>query len=51
MHLLEIKNLSFQLGGKTILDDLTLTVERSEIHAIIGTNGSGKSSVAYLILG
>ncbi len=51
MHLLEIKNLSFQLGGKTILDDLTLTVERSEIHALIGTNGSGKSSVAYLILG
>jgi Fe-S cluster assembly ATP-binding protein len=51
MRLLEIKNLSFQLGGKMILDDLNLTVEQSEIHALIGTNGSGKSSVAYLILG
>lgn len=51
MHLLEIKNLSFQLGGKMILDDLNLTIAHGEIHALIGTNGSGKSSVAYLILG
>lgn len=51
MHLLEINNLSFQLGGKMILHHLNLTVERGEIHALIGTNGSGKSSVAYLILG
>lgn len=51
MRLLEIKKLSFQLGGKIILDDLNLTVDQGEIHALIGTNGSGKSSVAYLILG
>ena len=51
MRLLEITNLSFQLGGKIILDDLNLTVDQGEIHALIGTNGSGKSSVAYLILG
>ena len=30
---------------------LNLTVAHGEIHALIGTNGSGKSSVAYLILG
>jgi len=51
MHLLEINNLSFQLGGKMILHHLNLTVAHGEIHALIGTNGSGKSSVAYLILG
>ena len=51
MHLLEINNLSFQIGGKTIFDGLNLALEPREIHALIGTNGSGKSSLAYLILG
>jgi Fe-S cluster assembly ATP-binding protein len=51
MHLLEIRNLSFQLGGKSILDGLHLTVDPREIHALVGTNGSGKSSLAYMILG
>jgi len=51
MHLLEIKNLSFQIGGKTIFDGLNLALEPREIHALIGTNGSGKSSLAYLIMG
>jgi Fe-S cluster assembly ATP-binding protein len=51
MHLLEIKNLSFQIGGKSIFDGLNLALEPREIHALIGTNGSGKSSLAYLILG
>jgi Fe-S cluster assembly ATP-binding protein len=51
MRLLEINNLSFQIGGKTIFDGLNLALEPREIHALIGTNGSGKSSLAYLILG
>ena len=51
MHLLEIRNLFFQIGGKTIFDRLNLALEPREIHALIGTNGSGKSSLAYLILG
>jgi Fe-S cluster assembly ATP-binding protein len=51
MHLLEIKNLSFQLAGRPILDGLNLTVDSHEIHALVGTNGSGKSSLAYMILG
>ena len=51
MRLLEINNLSFQIGGQTIFDGLNLALEPREIHALIGTNGSGKSSLAYLILG
>jgi Fe-S cluster assembly ATP-binding protein len=51
MHLLEIRNLSFQLEGKPILDGLNLTIDPREIHALVGTNGSGKSSLAYMILG
>jgi Fe-S cluster assembly ATP-binding protein len=51
MPLLEIKNLTYTAGNKTILDDLSLTIDRSEVHALLGTNGTGKSTLAYLIMG
>ena len=51
MHRLEIRNLSFQFEGKAILDGLNLSIDPREIHALVGTNGSGKSSLAYMILG
>ena len=51
MPLLEIKNLSFQVGTVKILDDLCLSIEGAEVHALLGTNGTGKSTLAYLIVG
>jgi Fe-S cluster assembly ATP-binding protein len=51
MPLLEIKNLTYTAGNKTILDDLSLTIDKSEVHALLGTNGTGKSTLAYLIMG
>jgi Fe-S cluster assembly ATP-binding protein len=51
MHLLEIKNLSFKIARQSIFDGLDLAIEPREIHALIGTNGSGKSSLAYMVLG
>lgn len=51
MPLLEIKNLSFQAGAARILDDLSLTIEAAEIYALLGTNGTGKSTLAYLVIG
>lgn len=51
MSILEIKNLAYVAGEKRILDGLSLSIETSEVHALLGTNGTGKSTLAYLIMG
>ncbi len=51
MPLIEIKRLTFHAGEKKILDDFSMTIESSEVHALLGTNGTGKSTLAYLIMG
>jgi Fe-S cluster assembly ATP-binding protein len=49
--LLEIKNLSATVDGKTILKGINLTVRPGEVHAIMGPNGSGKSTLAQILVG
>jgi Fe-S cluster assembly ATP-binding protein len=49
--LLEIHNLTFEVGRQTILDRLDLTIDPQEIHALLGANGSGKTTLAYLLMG
>ncbi len=49
--MLEVKNLSASIKGKSILDGLTLTVKTGEVAAIMGPNGSGKSTLSYVIAG
>lgn len=51
MALIEIKGLTFHAGDKKILDDFAMTISASEVHALLGTNGTGKSTLAYLIMG
>jgi Fe-S cluster assembly ATP-binding protein len=51
MHLLEVKNLHAEIGGKKILNGLNLTVEKGQVHAIMGPNGSGKSTLSYVLAG
>jgi Fe-S cluster assembly ATP-binding protein len=51
MALLEIRNLSFQIGGRKILDELSLWIGDDEIHVLLGANGCGKSTLAYVLLG
>jgi Fe-S cluster assembly ATP-binding protein len=49
--MLEIKDLHASVGGKPILDGLSLTIGAGEVHAIMGPNGSGKSTLAYVLAG
>jgi Fe-S cluster assembly ATP-binding protein len=48
---LEIKNLHVSIEGKEILKGLDLTVRQGEVHAIMGPNGTGKSTLAYTLMG
>ena len=49
--MLEIKNLTVSIEGNKILDNLNLTVKDGEVAAIMGPNGTGKSTLAYVIAG
>jgi len=51
MSNLVIKNLHVSIEGKEILKGLDLTVEQGKIHAIMGPNGTGKSTLAYTLMG
>jgi putative multiple sugar transport system ATP-binding protein len=49
--ILEMKNITKTFPGVKALDDVTLTVERGEIHAICGENGAGKSTLMKVLSG
>jgi Fe-S cluster assembly ATP-binding protein len=51
MSALEIKNLSVDIADKQILKDFNLTVPKGEVHAIMGPNGTGKSTLAKALAG
>ena len=54
MSLLEIQDLIYETNAHhstRILDGLSLSVAGSEVHALIGTNGTGKSTLASVIMG
>jgi len=49
--LLEIKDLYVEIQGKEIIHGLNLQVNKGEVHAIMGPNGTGKSTLAMAIAG
>ncbi|MGE4064009.1 MAG: Fe-S cluster assembly ATPase SufC [Rhodospirillaceae bacterium] len=51
MPLLEINNLHVAVGGKKILNGISLALNAGEVHAIMGPNGTGKSTLSNVIAG
>ena len=51
MALLEIKDLHVEIEGKKILRGINLSLNEGEIHAIMGPNGHGKSTLLAAIMG
>ena len=49
--MLEIKNLSAEVDGKEVLKDINLKLEKGKFYALMGRNGSGKTSLANVLMG
>ena len=49
--MLELCNVSFEVDGKKILNNISLTIEDNRFTFITGPNGGGKSTLAKLIMG
>ena len=50
-NLIDIKSLTFGYGERAILDDISLTVPRGKVTALMGASGGGKTTVLRLIGG
>jgi len=51
MSEIEIRNLHAGIDGKEILKGVNLTVRQGQVHALMGPNGTGKSTLAYVLMG
>lgn len=51
MNTLKIEHLTVEVENKTILKDFNLEIKSGEIHAIMGPNGTGKSTLSKVIMG
>lgn len=51
MEIIEVKNLSFQYDTAEVLHDLTFSIEKNTITAILGLSGCGKTTLCHCLAG
>ncbi|WP_297288954.1 sugar ABC transporter ATP-binding protein [uncultured Flavonifractor sp.] len=51
MEMLKMTDISKSFFGVTVLDHVDFSVERGEIHALLGENGAGKSTLMNILAG
>ncbi|MGO7037640.1 ABC transporter ATP-binding protein [Rhizobium acaciae] len=49
MTMIEIRNVTKRYGAATVVDDVSMSVDKGEITVIVGTSGSGKSTLMRMI--
>ena len=49
--LIELQNISKRYGGLQALDDVSIDIRRGEVHAVVGENGAGKSTMMKILGG
>ena len=49
--MLQLNNITVQVGKKKILHDISCSFEKGKIYAVMGPNGSGKSTLACIVAG
>ena len=50
-HLISLKSISKSFNGRSVLENVSLSINRGEITTLIGPNGAGKSTLLRIILG
>lgn len=50
-HVIEMLNITKEFPGIIANDDITLQIEKGEIHALLGENGAGKSTLMSILFG
>ena len=50
-EILRVEDLHVSVDDTPILNGMSLTIRRGEIHVIMGRNGAGKSTLASVVMG